>query len=90
MTLNESLGSRVTERVFPAIDAYLDIARRHGLDPSQMAIAWCLTRPFPTIPIFGATTLAQLDTALGAADVTLGDSVLEEIDAAHRAHPFPY
>jgi aryl-alcohol dehydrogenase-like predicted oxidoreductase len=55
-----------------------------------MAIAWCLTRPFPVIPIFGASTLDQLRINLGAADVTLSSEVLAEIDAAHRAHPQPY
>ena len=40
--------------------------------------------------IFGATSLAQLDTALGAAELALSDSVLEEINAANRNHPMPF
>ncbi|MGR3492536.1 MAG: aldo/keto reductase [Shimia sp.] len=94
MSIGPQLGGRVTddnrERVLAAVEAYLGIARRHGLDPTQMALAWCLTRPFPVSPIFGATSMEQLDTALGAADVTLSDEVLAEIDTAHRAHPMPY
>lgn len=90
MSLSPKLGGRVSERVWPAVDAYIDIASRHGLDPSQMAIAWCLTRPFPVIPIFGATTEDQLKTAIGASDVTLSEDLLAEIDTAHRAHPMPY
>ena len=88
--MTPGLGGRITDRVFPAVDAYLKIAQKHGLDPSQMAIAWCLTRPFPTIPIFGATTMDQLELALGAADLKLSDEVLEDITAAHRGHPMPY
>jgi aryl-alcohol dehydrogenase-like predicted oxidoreductase len=84
------LGGRTTPRAFAATAAYLDIAARHGLDPSQMAIAFCRTRPFPCIPIIGATTLAQLDTNLGAADLRLSAEVLAEIAAAHRAHPMPF
>ena len=76
--------------MFDAVAAYLGIAARHGLDPAQMAIAWCLTRPFPVMPIIGATNVVQLQVALGAADVTLSPEVLAEIDAAHRAHPQPY
>lgn len=90
MTFNETLGGRKTGRAFAAVDAYLGIARRHGLDPVQMALAWCLTRPFMCAAIFGATTPEQLGLALGSADVTLGREVLDEIDAAHRAHPMPY
>lgn len=84
------LGGRITPRVFPAVAAYLGIAARHGLDPCQMAIAFCRTRPFPCIPIIGATTLDQLAINIGAADVTLSDDVLAEIDAVHRDHPQPY
>jgi aryl-alcohol dehydrogenase-like predicted oxidoreductase len=90
MSLNSDMGGRKTDRVFAAVDAYLDIAGRHGLDPSQMALAWCMTRPFMCSVIFGATNMAQLEVAIGAADLTLSDEVMAEITAAHRAHPMPY
>ncbi len=90
MSLNPNMGGRKSERVFDAVDAYLQIAKRHGLDPTQMALAWCLTRPFMCSVIFGATTPTQLDLALGAADLTLSDDVMTEIGAAHRAFPMPY
>ncbi len=87
---NPALGGRITPRVWEAVSAYLGIAHRHGLDPAQMALAWTLTRPFPTVPIFGATTLAQLDHALDAEAIKLTDEVLAEIAEAHKAHPMPY
>jgi aryl-alcohol dehydrogenase-like predicted oxidoreductase len=88
--LNPKLSGRITPQVFPAAAAYLGIAARHGLNPAQMAIAFCRARPFPCIPIIGATNLAQLSLALGAADLILDEDVLADIDAAHRAHPMPY
>jgi aryl-alcohol dehydrogenase-like predicted oxidoreductase len=88
--VNETLGGRTNPRAFAAVGAYLEIAERHGLDPVQMALAWCLTRPFVCIPIFGATSLAQLDVALGSADLVLSDEVLADINTAHRAHPMPF
>ena len=84
------MGGRSGPRVLEAVEAYLDIAARHGLDPVHMALAWTLTRPFMGSSIFGATTLAQLEHALGAAEVTLSAEILEEIDAAHRQHPMPF
>jgi aryl-alcohol dehydrogenase-like predicted oxidoreductase len=90
MTMNESLGGRKTSRAFKAVEAYLEIAARHGLDPTQMALGWCMTRAFMGSVIFGATSVAQLDVALGAAGMRLSDEVLEEINAAHRAHPIPF
>ena len=90
MSLVPSLGGRKTDRVFAAVDAYLAIAARHGLDPVHMAMAWAAGRPFMTSVIFGATTLEQLDHALKAADVTLSDEVLKELDEAHKSHPMPF
>jgi len=90
MTLNETLGGRRGARAFAAVDAYLEIAGRHGLDPVQMALAWVVQRPFTCSAIFGATTPEQLERALESADLDLSAEVLEEIDAAHRAHPMPY
>ncbi|MEP5630286.1 MAG: aldo/keto reductase [Tateyamaria sp.] len=90
MTLNANMGGRKSDRVFAATQAYLDVAKRHDLDPTQMALAWCMTRPFMTSVIFGATTMAQLDLAIGAADLTLSDAVLDDITTAHRDHPMPY
>ncbi|WP_022702668.1 aldo/keto reductase [Pseudorhodobacter ferrugineus] len=84
------LGGRVTPYVFEAVAAYLGIAARHGLDPNQMALAFVRQRPFPVIPIMGASSLDQLRVNLGAADVVLSDEVLAEIDAAHRAYPQPF
>ena len=87
---NPPLSGRITPRVFPAVDAYHAIAAQHGLDPCQMALAWCRMRPVPTIPIFGATSLVQLALALGSADLTLSPEVLAAINRTHRAHPMPY
>jgi len=86
---NPTLSGRITPLVFPAAAAYCAVALRHGLDPCQMAIAFCLSRPFHVIPIIGAASLAQLAVNLGS-DLTLPPDVLADIDAAHRAHPQPY
>jgi aryl-alcohol dehydrogenase-like predicted oxidoreductase len=84
------LSGRITDRVFPAVAAYHSVARRHGLDPVQMALAFARGRSVPTIPIGGATSTDQLALALGAAEVRLSDEVLAEIAAVHRSHPMPF
>ena len=63
----------------PAIRAYIALAEKHGLDVNQMAIAFCLTKPFMTSVIIGATTMDQLKTNIAAADVELSEAVLNEI-----------
>lgn len=90
LSLNDDLGGRKTARAFEAVDAYLAVAKKHGLAPVHMALAWCAQRPFMGSVIFGATTMDQLELALGAKDVTLSQEVLDELDNVNRAHPLPY
>ena len=89
-TVYETLGGRTTDRVDGAVEAYAEIAERHGVDLTHMSLQWTRTRPFPTIPIFGATTTDQLAHILKAPDVELSDTLLDEVSKAHRAVPMPY
>ncbi|WGH78085.1 aldo/keto reductase [Jannaschia ovalis] len=89
-TINSDLGGRWTDRVEPAVAAYLELARAHGIDPVHMALAWLQTRPFACSAILGATTSEQLAPALKAQDLVLSDDLVTAIDATHKAHPLPY
>lgn len=71
----------------PAVRAYIELAHEHGLDPSQMALAYCLTKPFMASLIIGATSMEQLKTDIGAEKVTLDDAVIAGIEAIHRRYP---
>lgn len=76
-------------RAEAAVRAYLDIARRHGLDPAQMAIAFVNQQPFVTSNIIGATSMAHLETNLAAFDLRLSDEIIAEINAVHALNPTP-
>lgn len=88
-TINSALGGRVTPRVEAPLNAYLTIAKKHGLDPTQMALSWCLTRPFMASIIIGATKMDQLKTCIDAARLELSDEVLAEIEEVYRDYPVP-
>lgn len=88
-TINSDLGGRLQPLQEPPVRAYLEIAAKHGLDPAQMALAFCLTRPFTASVIIGATTMEQLKTDIGAADITLSDEVMKDIAKVHRMYPMP-
>ncbi|MBW0159055.1 aldo/keto reductase [Sedimentimonas flavescens] len=84
------LGGRSNARAFKIADHYVALARQAGLDPVTMAIAWTLSRPFPIVPILGATSVAQLDKSLDAAGMELPSDLLREIERTHHAHPMPF
>jgi len=67
-----------------AIKAYMATAQEAGLDPAQMALAFVTARPFVTSNIIGATSMAQLEIAIGSATVTLTAEVEAKIDAIHQ------
>ncbi|MBK5967759.1 MULTISPECIES: NADP(H)-dependent aldo-keto reductase [Thiorhodovibrio] len=72
-----------------ATAAYVDIARRHALDPAQMALAWVNSRPFLTANIIGATTIAQLKANIASSEVILSAEVIAEIESVHQSQPNP-
>jgi aryl-alcohol dehydrogenase-like predicted oxidoreductase len=73
----------------PAIERYVSLAREFGLDPAQMAIAFCNSRPFVTSTIIGATSLEQLKTDIASIDVTVTPELEERINAIHLVHTNP-
>lgn len=91
LTLYERFKRYTSDVAEQATRAYVDIARKHGLDPAQMALAFVNSRPFLTSNIIGATTLEQLESNLASETLTLEQSVLDEIDAVHRrlSNPCP-
>jgi aryl-alcohol dehydrogenase-like predicted oxidoreductase len=88
-----TLFSRFTryssEQSQKAVAAYVEIAKRHNLDPAQMALAFVRRQPFVASTLLGATTMEQLKTNLESLNLTLSEEVIEEIEAAHRIYTYP-
>jgi len=88
-----TLFERFTRYSNPETDAaaaeYVALARRHGLSPAQMALAWVNSRKFVASNLIGATTLDQLKENIDSVDVELNADVLAGIEAIHVKHPNP-
>lgn len=78
-----------TPQALDATVRYVDIARKHGLSPVTMALAWVNTRPFLTSNIIGATTIDQLKEDIESINVSLSDEIIAEINTVHEELPNP-
>lgn len=75
-----------------AIRDYVAVARKHGVDPSAMAVAFVTSRPFTTSNIIGATSMAQLKVCVEASQaVVMTPELQADLDAVHqlRGNPCP-
>ena len=89
-SISPELGGRVTDRVWSAIDKYMEIGAKYQIDPVHLSIAWCSSRPFMCSTIIGATNVAQLSHILGSKDVEISEDCLVDIDNAHKEVPMPF
>ncbi|MFT4725507.1 MAG: aryl-alcohol dehydrogenase-like predicted oxidoreductase [Granulosicoccus sp.] len=88
-SMNDNLSGRYTHKSAPVSERYIALAKEHDLDPAQMALAFCLSRPFMTSAIIGATTMDQLKTNLSAVTITLSDEVKQGIFDIYSDNPVP-
>jgi aryl-alcohol dehydrogenase-like predicted oxidoreductase len=87
--LYDRLQRYETPNADAAISAYVGLARRHGLHPAQMALAFVLSRPFVTAAIVGATSVEQLKTNIAAKDLKLSQEILRDIDDLNLIYTYP-
>lgn len=89
LSIQPNLNGRLNDVSKQAVKAYREVADRHGLALNQMALAYCLMRPFMTSVIIGATSDSQLSSNIGAAAIRLSDEVVSDIEAVRRGFPMP-
>jgi aryl-alcohol dehydrogenase-like predicted oxidoreductase len=70
----------------PVVDRVMEVARDHGVPPSQIALAWLLRNPVVTSPIIGATKPQHLEDAVGSLSVTLSDDEVSRLEELYQPH----
>jgi aryl-alcohol dehydrogenase-like predicted oxidoreductase len=73
-----------------AVIAYCDLAKKHGMTPSKMALAWCDQVDGVTSTIIGATNMAQLKENIDAFDFLLSDACLADIETVLKQFTAPF
>jgi aryl-alcohol dehydrogenase-like predicted oxidoreductase len=90
LTLFPGFGQRYDKPgVAPAVRAYAELARTHGLTPTQLALGFVCTREFVTSTILGASTRAQLRENLDACATPISPELATAIDHIHLLHSNP-
>jgi 1-deoxyxylulose-5-phosphate synthase len=64
-----------------------ELAHRHGVKPTQIALAWLLAKPAVVAPIVGASKLPHLDDAVGALALKLSPEDLAFVEEPYQPHP---
>ncbi|MDP9035936.1 MAG: aldo/keto reductase [Myxococcota bacterium] len=89
----ERYASFDTARNWSTVEALAEVAGGLGRTPSQVALAWLLSRPVVSSVIFGARTVAQLEENIVAGDLELPADVVARLDgvsAPELGYPYDF
>jgi len=67
-------------RLLATVRALEKFAADRGITVSQLAVAWTLANPAVHVAIVGTRRASHVDDSLGAVQVSLSESDLDEID----------
>ncbi len=88
-SIENDLGGRAREQVWPIVAKYLSIAKEAGIDPVHFAYRFCLSQNFVGSVIIGATNIEQLQHILADDYQPLSKDVMDQINAVRREYPIP-
>ena len=89
LTLFSRFSRYTNPQAQKACARYVQLARDHGMDPAQLALAFVTRQPFVTSNIIGATNMDQLNRNLSSINMGLTDAILEAIAEIHQSQPNP-
>jgi aryl-alcohol dehydrogenase-like predicted oxidoreductase len=78
-----------TQNTEPAVKAYYEVAKKHNIDPAQMAIQFCIIQKFVTSTIIGATSMEQLKKNIDSIDLSLTNDVIKDINNVQLIYSNP-
>jgi len=74
------------ESDFDVVERVGAVAKRKGVQPIQVALAWLLSKPAVTAPIVGVSKPGQLSALLGAFDVNLEEEDVRLLEECYKPH----
>jgi len=79
--VNKQVKDYLTDEKLQKAQAFKQLAEKHGMLPSNLALAFCLQNPHVAAVLVGARTKEQLKENLKAVDLAVSPEVLRELDA---------
>jgi aryl-alcohol dehydrogenase (NADP+) len=81
------LGSRFFQpEDFDVLERLEEVSREKGVKPSQLALAWLLSKPGVTSPVVGPTKIGQLEELVEALDVKVSADDSKRLEEPYRPH----
>ena len=72
---------------FAVVDRCSEVAAKKGVSPTQIALAWLLTRPAMAAPIVGTSRMEHLEEAVKSTDVELTAEEIAALEEKYVPHP---
>lgn len=73
----------ITDDAVKVIDAVVEIAEAHSVEPATISLAWLLAKGI-TAPVASASTVDQLPALMAAPDVKLSENEVQKLDDASQ------
>jgi aryl-alcohol dehydrogenase (NADP+) len=71
---------------FEIVERLVELARKKGVEPIQVALAWLLSKPYVTAPIVGVSKPGQLKSLLGAFQIALDAEDVRSLEEGYKPH----
>ncbi|WP_271271917.1 NADP(H)-dependent aldo-keto reductase [Aliamphritea hakodatensis] len=89
LTLYKQFGRYIQPAGVAATRDYVSLARQHGWNPAQMALAYVDSRDFVASTIIGATQMPQLEANIDAFEMQLSAELSEQLEVLGKLHSNP-
>jgi aryl-alcohol dehydrogenase-like predicted oxidoreductase len=73
-----------SESTFSASFKYNQLAKKHGLTPTQLALGYCKQSWYISSTLIGTTNLTQLEENIRSYDTDLDQNILDQINKIHQ------
>lgn len=76
-----------TDTDFAIVDRVVELAKKKGVKPAQIALVWMLHQPGITAPVIGASKMYQLEEAVEALQISLTPEECAFLEEMYQPRP---